>query len=99
MFTLSNYKDVDDTVASIITEYYSLRDAGAYDEASALLEANKTTLKPYLITANAFNKIELGIYDLAKRHFYSQKIIISHTEPNAAENEMYENSEWLQEYV
>ena len=32
-FELSNYKDVDNDILPIVTEFYSLRDSGNYDEA------------------------------------------------------------------
>ncbi len=98
MFELSNYKDVDGIVNPIVTKYYQLRDAGKYDEAYELLQKNKDTLKHYFIDANSLNKIELGIYDLAQSMHYSQKIIVSKTEPETDKYQLNENSEWLKEY-
>lgn len=98
LFKLSNYKDVENAIGSIINKYYDLRDTGDFEAAYELLEENKSLLKPYHINANSFNKIELGIYELAKRQFYSQRIIFSDTEPNPEKYEMNTGSEWLQEY-
>lgn len=98
MFELSNYKDVDETVNQIVAKYYELQDAGEYDEAYELLNKNKNVLKSYFIDANSLNKIELGIYDLAQSIHYSQKIIVSDTEPDTTKYELNLGSEWLQEY-
>ena len=98
MFELSNYKDVDGIVNQIVTKYYTLRDAGKYDEAYDLLNKNKETLKHYFIDANSLNKIELGIYELAQTIHYSQKIIVSKTEPDTTTYQLNVGSEWLQEY-
>ncbi len=98
MFELSNYKDVDGIVNPIVTKYYQLRDAGKYDEADVLLQKNKDMLKHYFVNANSYNKIELGIYELAQEMYYSQKIIVSKTEPETDKYQLNENSEWLKEY-
>lgn len=98
MFALSNYKDVDETVGAIINKFYELRNNNKYDEAYQLLQENESILKPYHISANSFNKIELGIYDLARQQFYAQKTIVSDTEPEPKEYEMNVGSEWLQKY-
>lgn len=97
-FELSNYKDVDNDILPIVTEFYSLRDSGNYDEAYNLAKKYENILKPYKIDCTSFNKIELGIYNLAKELFYSQKIILSDNEPHPDEYKLNENSEWLKEY-
>lgn len=97
-FNLSNYKDVDDTVAGLINQFYNLRDAGRYNDAHDLIVQNKNMLEPYFINAASFNKIELGIYNLAKEVMYKQKTIISPTEPDIDAYQISLNSEWLQEY-
>lgn len=97
-FELSNYKDVDNVVLSIIDEYYRLRDSGDNDGAFKYLKKYESVLKPYKIDCSSFNKIELGIYNLAKEIYYSQKIIISPTEPDTDKNRINNGSEWLKEY-
>lgn len=97
-FTLSNYKNVDNTVISIIDEFYRLRDLGDNDGAYNYISKYSSVLKPYMIDCSSMNKIELGIFELAKEVYYSQKIIVSKTEPNVDENQINLNSEWLQEY-
>lgn len=98
MFELSNYKDIDAGISSLVTRYYSLMDSGNYEDAYELLSANETLLKPYFINADSFNKIELGIWEIAQMVNYSQKIVLSDTEPNSSKYQLAINSEWLQEY-
>ena len=97
-FELSNYKDVDSIVLTIIDEFYRLRDSGDNDAAYKYIKQYASVLKPYKIDCSSFNKIELGIFNLAKEIYYSQKIIISNTEPDTEANHINIGSEWLQEY-
>lgn len=97
IFTLSNYKDVDDTVSQVVTRYYEMRENGRYQEMYDLLQSNPE-LKQYMVDANSLNKIEIGLYDLALKAFYSQKIIFSETEPDTNHYQISLGSEWLQEY-
>ena len=97
-FELSNYKDVDNVVLAIVDEFYRLRDSGDNDAAFNYIKQYESVLKPYKIDCSSFNKIELGIYNLAKEIYYAQKIIISDTEPDVDENHINNGSEWLQEY-
>lgn len=98
-FELSNYKDVDSVVVTIVDEFYRLRDSGDNDAAFNYIQKYAAVLKPYKIDCSSFNKIELGIYNLAKEIFYNQKIIISDTEPDVETNHINIGSEWLQEYT
>ena len=100
-FELSNYKDVDSIIIPIIDEFYRLRDSGKNEEAYEYLKKYEADLKQYKIDCSSFNKIELGIWELAKEIFYHQKIIfteLNSKEPDPDENRMQINSEWLQEY-
>lgn len=97
-FTLSNYKNVDSTVISIIDKFYELRDSGDNDAAFQYIKDNANVLKPYSIDCDSYNKIELGIFELAKEIFYSQRIIIQEEEPDVDEHMLNIGSEWLQEY-
>ena len=94
-FELSNYKNVDSIIIPIIDEFYRLRDSGNY------IKQYESDLKPYSIDCGSFNKIELGIWELAKEIFYNQKIVftdINATEPDPDSERMNINSEWLKEY-
>lgn len=98
MFELTNYKDIDVGIYSLVNRYYDLRDSGNYEEAYNLLKENEELLKPYIVDANSFNKIELGIWEIAQMVSYSQKIVISDSEPDKTKYQLNINSEWLQEY-
>ena len=100
-FELSNYKNVDSIIIPIIDEFYRLRDSGKNDEAYKYIKQYESDLKPYSIDCESFNKIELGIWELAKEIFYNQKIIFTNlnaAEPDPDEERMNINSEWLKEY-
>lgn len=101
-FELSNYKDVDSIIIPIVDQFYKLRDAGKNDEAYEYIKQYESDLKPYSIDCSSFNKIELGIWNLAKEIFYNQKIVFTEipnqNTPEPDEERMNINSEWLKEY-
>ena len=97
-FELSNYKDVDNVVLAIVDNFYKLRDSGDNEGAYKYISQYSSVLKPYKIDCSSMNKIELGIYELAKEIYYSQKIILQKDEPDVDANKLNLNSEWLQEY-
>ena len=95
-FTLSNYKDVDDTVMPLITQYYAYIEANDLANANKVLENNAELLKPYRLDMNGINKIEKAISDLADIAFSTQQIIISATEPTGSN--LGVGTEWYQPY-
>ena len=95
-FTLSNYKDVDDTVMTLINQYYAYIEANDLANANKVLEDNAELLKPYRLDMNGINKIERAISDLADIAFSTQQIIISATEPMG--NNLGIGTEWYQPY-
>lgn len=95
-FTLSNYKDVDDTVMPLINQYYAYIEANDLANANKILEDNAELLKPYRLDMNGINKIERAISDLADIAFSTQQIIISATEPMG--NNLGIGTEWYQPY-
>ena len=82
-YQLSHYKDIDDSVASIIYQYYQFLNANDYKNAALVLKENAEALKPYRIDANGLNKIEQGIMDLWQIASSSQTVVITEdqTEP------------------
>ena len=95
-FTLSNYKDVDDTVMPLINQYYAYIEANDLANANKVLEDNAELLKPYRLDMNGINKIEKAISDLSDIAFSTQQIIISATEPMG--NNLGIGTEWYQPY-
>lgn len=62
-YQLSNYKDIDSSVAPLVLQYYKYMDQEDYAGASSLLEENHELLKPYIIDMDSINKIEQGLAD------------------------------------
>ena len=48
-YQLSNYKDIDSSVAPLVLQYYKYMDQEDYAGASSLLEENHELLKPCLL--------------------------------------------------
>ena len=55
---LHNYKDVDDSIATIVNEIKRLQSNGLYNQANRLVENNKDVLGKYVFSVEAFNAIE-----------------------------------------
>lgn len=53
-----NFKDVDDSVGELITQIRTLQAAGDYAGASEIIEANKDTLEPYILSTEYINAID-----------------------------------------
>ena len=81
VISLSNFKDMDDTVKDIILQYYTFMNLGNINSAQALIEANATLLKPYWIDATILNKIEEELYNIGLFALSNRSTIISTTEP------------------
>ena len=61
LITLHNYKNVDDTIASVINQINTLRSQGLYNQAARIIENNKDILPQYIIdavTKNSENRIK-----------------------------------------
>lgn len=87
-------KDVDDSVSSLISQYYSFCDKGDMNSAAQLYKNNKTLLEPYIVDSAYFNFIEEEIYNIGVGLLNTTKSIISDTEPISQS----ENSHWLKEF-
>jgi hypothetical protein len=79
---LHNFKDVDDSVASLVNQIKNLQSAGNYAKASELVEANADTLKPYVLSMEYLNMIDeelrnVEIYAKSKK----QSVYYQESEP------------------
>ena len=87
-------KDIDDTVKSLINQYYSYISTGDLTSANELYDNNKTILEPYSINMKLINRLEEEIYNTALCALNQVKSIISDAEPV---NQSV-NSFWYQDY-
>ena len=84
ILTRHNFRDADDSIASIINQIKTLQAQGKYSQAAAYVEANKATLGPYVLGSEYMNTIDeetrnVEIYAKAKK----QQIYYQDDEPNA----------------
>lgn len=68
---LHNFKNVDDSIASVINQIKSLQLQGLYNQAARIMENNKDILPQYIIDAITFRTIEEEIYNTQR---YAKKI-------------------------
>lgn len=64
--TKHNFKNVDDTIASIINQINSLRSQGLYNQASRIIQNNYDILSYYIVDAITFRTWEEEIYNTQK---------------------------------
>ena len=58
ILTRHNFKDVDDSVASIVNQIKELQANGEYDRAAQYIDMNKDTLGPYVLGSEYLNTID-----------------------------------------
>lgn len=64
--TKHNFKNVDDTIASIINQINSLQSQGLYNQASRIIQNNYDILSHYIVDAITFRTWEEEIYNTQK---------------------------------
>lgn len=64
--TKHNFKNVDNTIASIINQINSLRLQGLYNQASRIIQNNYDILSYYIVDAITFRTWEEEIYNTQK---------------------------------
>lgn len=82
LITKHNYKNVDDTIASVINQINNLRSQGLYNQAARIIENNKDVLSQYNVDAITFRTWEEEIYNTqiyAKQ--MQQSVLFDETEP------------------
>ena len=93
ILTRHNFRDVDDSIASIVNQIKLLQSQGKYSQAANYIETYKATLGPYVLSSEYMNLIDeetrnLEIYARAKK----QQIYYQTTEPGSSS---YVNDVWL----
>lgn len=90
-------KDIDDSVMSLISQYYSYMTAGNFNAANTLYENNKEILEPYEITMQYINYLAEEIYNTGV--MIINKLWTVTTDSEESEPiEQLEGSHWLVEY-
>lgn len=82
LITRHNYKNVDDTIASVVNQINTLRSQGLYNQAARIIENNKDVLSQYNVDATNFRTWEEEIYNTqiyAKQ--MQQSVLFDDTEP------------------
>lgn len=88
LITLHHFKNVDDTVATIINQINTLRSQGLYNQASRIIENNKDILPQYVIDAVNCRTIEEEIQNTQKyAKKIQQQIYIQDDEPDFCEED------------
>lgn len=90
--TKHNFKNIDDTIATVINQINDLRSQGLYNQASRIIENNKDILAQYVVDATTFRTWEEEIYNTqmyAKK--VQQSIYFDDEEPDYCE----ENDIWI----
>lgn len=90
--TKHNFKNVDDSIASVINQINDLRSQGLYNQASRLIENNQDTLAQYIVDAVTFRTWEEEIYNTQKyaKHV-QQSVFFDEDEPE----ECVEGDVWI----
>ena len=87
-------KDIDDTSAPLINQYYAYIDAGNITEANRLYNDNKELLDKYSINMNYINFIEEELWNMSVLTLKKTSTIITDNEPATQPRYGF----WLQEY-
>ncbi len=64
--TMHNFKNVDDSIASVINQINSLRAQGLYNQAARVIQDNNDVLGQYIADAVTFRTWEEEIYNTQK---------------------------------
>lgn len=94
VISVGSRKDVDNSVADLVKEYYSYIDSGNINAANELYNNNKTLLEPYTFNSNYFNLLEEEIYNLGVGLLSSMSTIVSGDMPTNQSMDSY----WLEDY-
>lgn len=87
-------KDVDDSVASLINQYYQFMNHNQLEEATQLYHEHEDTLEPYMIDMKYCNRLEEEIYNVCLLALLNTSSVISPSEPYIQDNDSF----WYQDY-
>lgn len=90
MITKHNFKNIDDSIASLINQINHLRSQGLYSQAARIIQNNKTVLSQYIIDATTFRTWEEEIYNTQKYAMKNQQVVyVIDEEPDCFEEDVW----------
>lgn len=90
MITKHDFKNIDDSIASLINQINILRSQGLYSQAARIIQNNKAVLSKYIIDATTFRIWEEEIYNTQKYAKKTQQTVyIVNEEPDCFEEDVW----------
>lgn len=90
LITKHNYKNVDESIATLINQINTLRSQGLHTQAAQIMQNNKELLSPYIIDAVTFRMIEEEIYNTQKYAKKTQQsVYFEDKEPDCEEEDVW----------
>lgn len=90
LITKHDFRNVDDSIASLISQINSLREKGSYAHAALIIQANKDILPHYIVDATTFRTWEEEIFNTQKYAKKMQQMIyIEIDEPDCFEGDIW----------
>ena len=93
LLNLNDFKDIDDSVKEIISQYYKFIRDGNIDSALALKEAHSQELEDYWISASKLNLLKEEIQNIGIYSRLLHGTVISKTKPTL---DYAEGSYWIE---
>ena len=93
--TRHNYKNVDDTLATVINQVNELREQGLYNQAARIIEANKDILSQYVVDAVTYRTWEEEIWNTQKFAKQRQQVIYYEEDEDEVLENCIEGDVWV----
>lgn len=88
--TKHNFKNVDDSIASVINQINALRAQGLYNQAACIIQDNRDTLSQYITDATTFRTWEEEIYNTQTyARQIQQSIHFNESEPDCVDGDVW----------
>ena len=87
-------KDIDNSVKTLVSQYYTYIDAGNISAAKTLYDNNKDALKDYSINMEDFNRYEEELFNIGLKVLKQTTNIVNQSEPIDQEKDSY----WYKDY-
>ena len=94
LISVGTKKDINNSVKTLVSQYYTYIDHGNIDAANTLYNNNKDILKDYSMNMEDFNRYEEELFNIGLSIFKQITNIVSPDEPV----DQVENGYWYQDY-